>query len=345
MKYREIPHTDLKVSLIGLGTMTWGEQNTEAEGHEQMDYALDAGINLFDVAEMYPVPPRPETCHETERIIGTWFKATGNRDKVILATKVTGPGGHVKHIRDGGRLNRQNIESALEGSLQRLQTETIDLYQLHWPDRPVPIFGGRDYSHPAQDDSVPLEETLGVLADLQKAGKIRHIGISNETPWGTMKYLQLAESKGLPRMVTIQNSYSLINRCFDGGLSEICYREGIRLLAYSPLAFGKLSGKYLGGAQPKGARVTLWERFSRYNGPNSDAAVAEYVRIANEAGIDPAQMALAWINGRGHVASNLIGATNMEQLKSNIDSVDIELPGEVRKAIDTVHGRYPNPCP
>ncbi len=345
MKYRDIPHTDLNVSLIGLGTMTWGEQNTEAEGHEQMDYALDAGINLFDVAEMYPVPPRPETCNETERIIGTWFKATGNRDKVILATKVAGPGSHVQHIRNGGGLNRENIESALEGSLQRLQTDYVDLYQLHWPDRIVPIFGGRDYSHPTQDDSIPLEETLSVLADLQKAGKIRHIGISNETPWGTMKYLQLAESKGLPRMVTIQNSYSLINRCFDGGLSEICYREGIRLLAYSPLAFGKLSGKYLNGAKPQGARVTLWERFSRYNGPNSDAAITEYVRIANEAGIDPAQMALAWINGRDHVASNLIGATSMVQLKSNIGSVDIDLPGEVRKAIDTVHHRYPNPCP
>ena len=345
MKYREIPHTDLKVSLIGLGTMTWGEQNTEAEGHEQMDYALDAGVNLFDVAEMYPVPPRPETCHETERIIGTWFKKTGNRDKVTLATKVTGPGPHVLHIRNGGPLNRKNIESALEGSLRRLQTDYIDLYQLHWPDRPVPIFGGRDYSHPAQDDSVPLEETLSVLADLQKAGKIRYAGLSNETPWGTMKYLQLAETKGLPRMVTIQNSYNLINRCFDGGLSEICYREGIRLLAYSPLAFGKLSGKYLNGATPEKARITLWERFARYNGPNSDAAIAEYVRIAGEAGLDPAQMALAWINSRQHVASNLIGATTMEQLKSNIESVDLELSGEIRKAIDTVHSRYPNPCP
>lgn len=345
MEYREIPHTDLRVSLIGLGTMTWGEQNTEEEGHEQMDYALEQGVDFFDVAEMYPVPPVADTCHETERIIGTWFQKTGNRDKVTLATKVVGPGPHVNHIRDGGGLDRKNIEAALEGSLKRLQTDYIDLYQLHWPERQVPLFGGRDYSPPKNEDSVPLEETLEVLADLQKAGKIRHVGTSNETAWGTMKYLQLAESKGLPRMVTIQNSYNLINRCFDNSLSEICHYEGVRLLAYSPLAFGKLSGKYLNGAMPEGARVTKWERFARYNGPNSDAAIAEYVRIAREAGLDPAQMALAWINGREHVASNLIGATTMEQLKSNIASVDLKLSGEVRKAIDTVHHRFPNPCP
>jgi len=345
MEYREIPHTDLRVSLIGLGTMTWGEQNTEEEGHEQMDYALEQGVNLFDVAEMYPVPPVAETCHETERIIGTWFQKTGNRDKVILATKVVGPGPHVDHIRNGGGLDRKNIEAAVEGSLQRLQTDYIDLYQLHWPDRQVPLFGGRDYSPPKNDQSIPLEETLEVLADLQKAGKIRHVGTSNETAWGTMKYLQLAESRGLPRMVTIQNSYNLINRCFDNSISEICHYEGVRLLAYSPLAFGKLSGKYLNGAMPEGARVTKWERFARYNGPNSDAAIAEYVQIAKDAGLDPAQMALAWINSREHVASNLIGATTMEQLKTNIDSVNLKLPGEVRKAIDTAHHRFPNPCP
>ncbi|NNE93305.1 MAG: NADP(H)-dependent aldo-keto reductase [Verrucomicrobiales bacterium] len=349
MKYREIPRSDLNVSLIGLGTMTWGEQNTEAEGHEQMDYAIEQGINLFDVAEMYPVPPIAETCHETERIIGTWFASRpGMREKIVLATKVVGPGPHVSHIRDGeARLDRKNIEAACEASLERLQTDVIDLYQLHWPDRPVPIFGGRDYSHPKNDDSVPIEETLAVLADLRDAGKVRYFGLSNETCWGTMKFLQLADqSEGkLPRMVTIQNSYSLINRTFDTGLSEICHREDVRLLAYSPLAFGKLSGKYLDGAQPENARCTLWERFARYNGPGADAAIAEYVRLAREAGLDPAQMALAWINQRPHVASNLIGATTMEQLKSNIASVDIELPGEIRKAIDTVHSRYPNPTP
>ncbi len=345
MEYRAIPHTDLQVSLIGLGTMTWGEQNTEAEGHEQMDFALENGVNLFDVAEMYPVPPRAETCHETERIIGTWFAATGNREKVILATKVVGPGPHVSHVRKDTRLDRQNITEAIEGSLKRLQTDYIDLYQLHWPDRPVPIFGTRDFSAPKNSSAIPIEETLGVLADLVEQGKVRHVGLSNETPWGTMKFLQQAASGELPRMVTIQNSYNLLNRTFDGGLAEVCYEEGIRLLAYSPLAFGRLSGKYRGGAQPKGARITLWERFARYNGPNSDAAVDEYAKIADEAGLSLAQMSLAWINQRFHVASNLIGATSMEQLKENIASVDITLPGEVRKAIETVHHRFPNPCP
>ncbi len=345
MKYRNIPHTDLDVSVIGLGTMTWGEQNTEAEGHEQMDYALEQGVNFFDVAEMYPVPPRAETCHETERIIGTWFADRGNRDKVILATKVAGPGPHINHIRGGSELNREHIEAAVEGSLKRLQTDYIDLYQLHWPSRAVPLFGGRDYNPPKNDESVPLEETLTVLQDLVEAGKIRHVGLSNETPWGTMKSLHLAETKGLPRMVTIQNSYNLINRTFDGGLSEICHQEGIRLLAYSPLAFGKLSGKYLGGAKPENARCTLWGRFARYNGPNADAAIQAYVDLAAEAGLDPAQMALAWVNQRSHVASNLIGATTMQQLRDNIASIDIELSGEIRKKIDTIHSRYPNPTP
>lgn len=345
MKYREIPHTDLCVSLIGLGTMTWGEQNSETEGHEQMDYALERGINLIDTAEMYPVPPRPETCHETERIIGTWLASRGARDKVILATKVVGPGPHVTHVREGNRLNRTHIKAAVEGSLSRLRTDYIDLYQLHWPDRPVPLFGTRDYSPPKTRDSVPIEETLGVLWKLVEEGKIRHVGLSNETPWGTMHFLELAKSGPFPRMVTIQNSYNLLNRTFDGGLSEICHEEGIRLLAYSPLAFGRLSGKYRGGQRPAGARLTLWERFARYNGPNADAAIEEYARIADEAGLDLAQMSLAWINQRPHVASNLIGATTMAQLKANIDSVDLELPGEVRKAIDTVHHRFPNPCP
>lgn len=346
MKYRNIPRTDLDVSLIGLGTMTWGEQNTEAEGHEQMDYALERGINLFDVAEMYPVPPRPETCHETERVMGTWFASRpGARDKVILATKVVGPGPHVTHVRPDARLDRKNIEAAIEGSLKRLQTDRIDLYQLHWPDRKVPLFGKRDYEEPEIDESTPIEETLAVLQDLKDAGKVRYFGLSNETPWGTMKFLQQAEQRGLPRMVTIQNSYNLLNRCFDGGLSEICHREDVRLLAYSPLAFGRLSGKYRHGARPEGARCTLWERFARYNGPNADAAIDEYCQIAEESGLDPAQMALAWINSRPHVASNLIGATRMEQLKANIDSVDIELSSDVMSAIEEVHRHYPNPCP
>jgi aryl-alcohol dehydrogenase-like predicted oxidoreductase len=345
MKFREIPHTGLRISLIGLGTMTWGEQNTEAEGHEQMDYALGRGVNFFDTAEMYPVPPRPETCHETERIIGTWFAARGTRDQVILATKAVGPGPHVTHVRDGNRHDRKNLTAALEGSLRRLQTDHIDLYQLHWPDRPVPLFGTRDYSPPQPGETIPIEETLAVLADFVKEGKVRHIGLSNETPWGTMRFLELARSGALPRAVTIQNSYNLLNRTFDAGLSEICHEEGLRLLAYSPLAFGRLSGKYRNGNRPEGARLTIWERFARYNGANSDAAIEDYARIAAEAGLDLAQMSLAWINGRFHVASNLIGATTMEQLKSNIDSVDVELSGDVLAAIEAVHRRIPNPCP
>lgn len=345
MKYREIPRAGLRVSLIGLGTMTWGEQNTEAEGHEQMDYALERGVNLFDTAEMYPVPPRPETCHETERIVGTWFASRGKREQVVLATKAVGPGPHVTHVREGNRHDRRNLTSALEGSLRRLRTDCIDLYQLHWPDRPVPLFGKRDYSPPESGGTVPIEETLAILAGFVKEGKVRHIGLSNETPWGTMRFLELARGGGLPRAVTIQNAYNLLNRTFDAGLSEICHEEGLRLLAYSPLAFGRLSGKYRHGNRPAGARLTLWDRFSRYNGANSDAAVEEYARIAEEAGLDFAQMSLAWINGRSHVASNLVGATTMEQLKADIDSVDLELPPDVLAAIDAVHRQYPNPCP
>jgi aryl-alcohol dehydrogenase-like predicted oxidoreductase len=310
-----------------------------------MDYALGEGVNFWDTAEMYPVPPIAETCHRTESIIGTWFASRKQRDKVILASKIAGPGPHITHIRGGSRMNRDHIMQAIEGSLQRLQTDYIDLYQLHWPDRPVPIFGTRDYSPPKGADPVPIEETLGVLAELIKQGKIRYVGLSNETPWGAMKFLQIAEREGLPRMVTIQNSYNLLNRTFDSGLSEICEEEGMRSLPYSPLAFGRLAGKYRRGAKPEGARITLWERFARYNGPNSDAAIEEYAKIAEDAGLDFAQMSLAWINQRHHVASNLIGATTMEQLKSNIDSINVELSGEVRKAIDTVHHRYPNPCP
>lgn len=345
MRYREIPHSDLEVSAIGLGTMTWGEQNSETDGFEQMDYALERGVTLFDTAEMYPVPSRKETCHETERIIGRWFERRGTRDQVILATKVAGPGHHVAHIRDGVGFTRQALSEALEGSLKRLKTDRIDLYQLHWPSRPVPLFGTRDYSPPKDDRSIPLDDTLEWLGERIDEGKIRHIGLSNETPWGAMKSLELARTGQHPRMVTIQNSYNLLNRCFDGGLSEICHLEGLRLLAYSPLAFGRLSGKYRGGQLPEGSRLALWKWFARYNGPNADAAIEAYAQIAEEAGIDLAKMSLAWVNGRFHVASTLIGATTLDQLKTNIESIELTLPGEVRRAIDKVHHRFPNPCP
>lgn len=349
MVYNEIPHTDLTVSVIGLGTMTWGEQNTEGEAFQQLDYAIDKGVNVIDTAEMYPVPPRVETCHTTESIIGNWFSKRGksHRDKVILATKVVGSSAHIKHIRDGGGLDRKNLEEALHGSLKRLQTDMIDLYQLHWPDRSVPLFGTRDYSPPKKQarSPVPLEETLGVLEGFVRAGKIRYIGLSNETPWGTMKCLELARDGKLPRIVTIQNAYNILNRSFDNGLSEVCHEEGVRLLAYSPLAFGRLTGKYRNGAMPKRSRLALWDRFARYNGPNADAAIEAYAEIAEQAGLELSQMCLAWINQRPHIGSNLIGATNLNQLESNIKSAAIELSGEVRRAIDKVHHRFPNPCP
>ncbi len=346
MKFCEIPHSDLRVSLIGLGTMTYGEQNTQEEAFEQMDYAREAGVNLFDTAEMYPVPPVAETVHATETIIGSWLAARpGAREDTVIATKVAGPSPHMTYIRGGSRLNRHHIERALEGSLQRLKTDYVDLYQLHWPDRQVPLFGGRDYSPPKGDDAVPVEETLAVLADCVKSGKVRHIGISNETPWGTMRFLQAAKELDLPRMITIQNSYNLLNRTYDGGLSEISHYEGIKLLAYSPLAFGRLSGKYRGGVLPEGARLTRWERFARYNGPTADAAIEEYASIAKDAGLSLTQLSLAWINQRPHLGSNLIGATTMEQLRENIASIDVELDGETRRRIDSVHQRFPNPCP
>lgn len=344
MQYREIPHTELRVSLIGLGTMTWGEQNTAAEAYEQMDYALERGVNFFDTAEMYPVPPRPETCHETERIIGQWFAKSGKRDQVILATKAVGPPPHVSHVREGMRFNRAKLTEALEGSLRRLQTDRIDLYQLHWPDRPVPLFGRRDFQPIGDPDTVPIEESLEVLADFVAQGKVRYIGLSNETPWGAMRFLELARGGALPRVCTIQNSFNLLNRHFNLGLSEICHEEGLRLLAYSPLAFGRLSGKYRGGQKPPGARLTLFSRFARYNGELADAAIEAYARIAEEAGLDLAQMSLAWINHQAQVASNLIGATTMDQLKSNIDSADLELSAEVLQAIEAVQARFPNPC-
>jgi len=346
MQYRKIPNTDLDVSLIGLGTMTWGEQNSQADAFEQMDYALEQGVTLFDTAEMYPVPPSAETYSRTESIIGHWLRDRGSRDEIILATKVAGPSVHAKHIREGkSRLNRKNVEAALDASLKRLRTDFVDLYQLHWPDRSVPLFGTRDYSPPKQDVSVPIEETLEALETIRATGKVRYFGLSNETPWGAMRFLQLANERDWPRVATIQNAYNLLNRTFDSGLSEICHQEDLRLLAYSPLAFGALSGKYLGGARPEGARITRWERFSRYQGPNAEAAIGEYVKIAGQAGLDPAQMALAFVNGRPSVVSNLIGATTMAQLRDNIASVDLHLPGEIRRQIDRVHSRYPNPCP
>jgi aryl-alcohol dehydrogenase-like predicted oxidoreductase len=326
--------------------MTYGQQNTETQAHSQLDRALDAGINLIDTAEMYPVPPEAETQGRTERYIGSWLAARGCRDRVILATKVAGPGNWLSYLRGGNiRLDRSNIEAAIEASLKRLRTDYIDLYQLHWPDRKTNYFGKLGYRHQTDDRSVPLLETLQVLGDLVATGKVRHIGISNETPWGTMRLLELAERHGLPRPMSIQNPYSLLNRTFEIGLAEIAIREKCGLLAYSPLAMGVLSGKYLNGARPPQARLTLFKRFDRYSNSQSDRACEEYVALAHRYGLDPAQMALAWVTSRPFVTSNIIGATTMEQLEGDLASIDLRLSDEVIEEIEAIHTRQPNPSP
>ena len=346
MQHRPLGHTGIDVSVLCLGTMTFGEQNTEAQAHAQLDRALAAGVNFIDTAEMYPVPPRAETQGRTESYIGSWLAARGCRDQVILATKVAGPGDWINWLRGGGhRLDRRNIEAALDASLRRLRTDYVDLYQLHWPDRETNFFGKLGFSPAQEDDSVPLLETLEVLGDLAKAGKVRAVGVSNETPWGLMRYLSLAEQHGLPRMASIQNPYSLLNRTFEIGLAEVALRERCGLLAYSPLGFGVLSGKYLGGQRPAGARLTLFERFSRYSNPESERATARYVDLARRHGLDPAQMALAWVTSRPFTTSNIIGATTLGQLESNLASVELGLSDDVISEIEAIHQAQPNPAP
>ncbi|WP_430968354.1 NADP(H)-dependent aldo-keto reductase [Spongiimicrobium sp. 2-473A-2-J] len=346
MKYTKLPHTDLEVSKICLGTMTWGRQNTEEEGHQQMNYALDQGVNFFDTAELYPVPAKKELYAATEEIIGNWFKKTGNRDKVILASKIAGKGDYTKFIRTTG-FSRDSIIEAVEGSLTRLQTDYIDLYQLHWPERATNFFGQRGYTHQVTDywkDNI--HQVLETLRDLVQEGKIRHVGLSNETPWGTMRFLE--ESKvhdSLPRMITIQNPYSLLNRTFEVGLAEIAIRENIGLIPYSPMGFGVLSGKYLGGKMPENARITIFPNYSRYSGETAVAATQRYYDLAQEHQMSLAQMALAFVNTRPFVTSTIIGATSMEQLKENIASIELDLSEEVLKGIEEIHGAIPNPAP
>lgn len=346
MDYRKLGRTGLKVSELCLGTMTWGEQNTEGEGHEQMDYALDQGINFFDTAELYAIPPKPETQGRTEEIIGTWFQSRKNRDKVILATKVIGRSQMTHFREDGapGELSRAQIFEAVDKSLQRLQTDYIDLYQLHWPDRPIRIFTGLGYQ-PFEGDFHPIEETLEILNELVTSGKVRHIGVSNETAWGTMKFISVAEQKNLPRIVSIQNAYNLLNRSYEVGLSEVTHREQVGLLAYSPLAQGYLTGKYEGGVLPEGSRKQLFQRLGRYETVNAAEAITSYLNIAKKYGLDPSQMAIEFVTSRFFVTSNIIGATTMEQLKTNIASIDLDLSEEVLKEIEDVHLRYSNPCP
>ena len=348
MEFRQLGHTDIKVSSICLGTMTWGEQNTEAEGHEQMDYAVDMGINFFDTAEMYAVPPKPDTQGSTEEIIGTWLKKTGKRDEIILATKVSGRA-RFDWLRDDGSKTQhspEQIMEAIDKSLGRLQTDYVDLYQLHWPDRPMAVFGGGfGYKH-LSDQINRIEDILGVLADIQKAGKVRHFGLSNETPWGIMKFLQHAElNKDLPRIVSVQNAYNLVNRIYELGSSEIYHHEGVGLLAYSPLAQGYLTGKYQNGALPQGSRKQLFDRLQRYETPGADTAISAYLGIAEKWGLDASQLANQFVTTRDFVTSNIIGATTMEQLKLAVTSVDIEMSDELLGEIEAVHMRAPNVCP
>lgn len=346
MHYHRIPHSTLEVSQLGLGTMTFGEQNSEADAHQQLDFALASGINFIDTAEMYPVPPRPETQGLTEQYIGSWLKARGSRDKVILASKVAGPSrGADASIRPNQALDRKNIRDALDASLKRLNTDYLDLYQLHWPQRQTNYFGKLGYQYSETTIPVTLLETLEALTEQVRAGKIRYIGVSNETAWGVMRYLQLAEKHELPRIVTIQNPYSLLNRSFEVGLAEISQHEGVELLAYSSLAFGTLSGKYLNGAKPAGARNTLFSRFTRYSGEQSQLAIAEYVALAQKHYLDPSQMALAYVRQQPFVASTLLGATTMEQLKINIDSFNLTLDADVLEGIEAIHRRYTYPAP
>ncbi len=344
MEYRRLGRSDIKVSALCLGTMTWGEQNSEPDGHRQMDYALDRGVNFWDTAEAYAVPPRRETYGRTEEIIGAWFAARGKRERIVLASKIAGPDPRFAYIRDGKlRFDRKNILAALEASLKRLRTDYIDLYQLHWPERQVNIFGQLGYVHDATEDWTPFAETLGVLGDCVKAGKIRAIGISNETPWGTMRWLDAAEAGAGPRMVSVQNVYSLVNRTFEIGMAEVAIRESCGLLAYSPLAMGILTGKYLNGVRPEGARLSLFKHF-RYHGYAEHPSLARYVELARAHGLDPAQMALAFVRQRPFVTSVIIGATDMTQLAANIASADLALKPETLDAIEAIHKSHANPC-
>ena len=351
MEFRNLGKTDIKVSSICLGTMTWGGQNTEADAHEQLDYSLDHEVNFIDTAEMYAVPTKQETQGKTEEYIGTWLKAQNNRDKVILATKVSGRSGitYMRENNENTKLSKKDIHYAVEQSLKRLQTDYIDLYQVHWPDRPFGAFSGKlEYKHMENPDAIDIEETLSALDDLVKSGKVRHIGLSNETPWGTMRYLHLAETKSLPRVVSIQNAYNLVNRSFEVGSSEIAHQESVGLLSYSPLAQGILSGKYLNGQMPEGSRLALFgdgPLMHRYKSEKTVKAVEMYVGIAKKFEIDPCQMAIRFCDIQPFMTSTIIGATKMDQLKTCIDSVHLDLTKEVLNEIKKVHSEIPHPAP
>ena len=354
MQYKKLGTTNLEVSVIGLGSMTFGEQNSQSEAFEQMNYANERGINYIDTAEIYPIYPKQETCGKTEEIIGKWLKTKKNRDKIILGSKIASnhPAGigatKLAWIRKGGenlRFDKENMIKAVEGSLRRLQTDYIDLYQLHWPERKIGMFGQLDFKYDPSDTWTPIEEVLENLNNLIKSGKIRYVGLSNETPWGVLNFLKIAEQKKLPRMMSVQNCYSLVNRVFDITNSEVSIREQCGLLAYSPLAGGRLSGKYINHKKPTNARYTLWpRRFSRHNTERGEIAIEKYVNLAMKYNIAPATFANAFVNDRSFVTSNIIGATNMKQLKEDIDSIDLTLTKEMLEEIENIHLSDPNPC-
>ncbi len=324
--------------------MTWGNQNTEAEGHAQLDYAFENGVNFIDTAELYPVPATAETQGRTSNIIGTWLQKTGNRDKVILASKIAGGGDYTSHIRTTGFV--KGIKDAVNNELARLQTDYVDLFQLHWPERQTNTFGVRDYVHNPNDQwEDNFKEVLHVLDEVIKEGKIRQVGLSNEKAWGTMRYLEESKKHNLPRMITIQNAYSLLNRVFEGDHAEIAIRENIKLLAYSPMAFGVLSGKYIKGTAADNSRLTLFPRFARYSSEQATEATKQYLKLAEANNLSLAQMALAFVNQRPFVASTIIGATTVEQLKENIDSINVELSDELLNKINAIHAAIPNPAP
>jgi aryl-alcohol dehydrogenase-like predicted oxidoreductase len=346
MQYKMLGGSDLRVSRIALGTMTFGSQNTEAQAWEQLDYAVAEGVNFLDTAEMYPVPTSADYQGASEAILGRWMQSRGNREQLVLATKVTGPGDLCRYIRPNVGLSAACIREAIDASLGRLQTDYVDLYQLHWPERQSNFFGQLGYvPGDSADDGVSMEETLRALKVLVDEGRVRYVGLSNETAWGTMEFLRLADKLDLPRVVSVQNPYSLLNRSLEVGLAEVMLREQVELLAYSPLAFGVLSGKYLDGARPDGSRLKLYPNYQRYLTEQGQAATRAYVALAREAGLDPSQMALAYVNSRPFLGSNIIGASRMDQLRSNIASVELVLSDDVLVQIEAIHARYTYPCP
>ena len=343
MEYNKLPGTNIDVSKICLGTMTWGRQNSDSEAYEQMDYSLDHGVNFFDTAELYPVPATPDRYADTERIIGNWFSSRNNREKIILATKIAGPGDYTAHIRKTG-FKGSSIEDAVNGSLQRLKTDYIDLYQLHWPERMTNFFGKRGFNYVDDGWEDNFQEILEKLKKIVNQGKIRHIGLSNENPWGFMKFIEYSKI-GLPKMITIQNPYSLLNRLFEIGNAEVCKREETGLLAYSPLGFGVLSGKYRNGKIPDNSRLKLFPNLSRFSNDNCIKAVDMYYQISQKYNMTLAEMSLAFVNDRPFVTSNIIGATSMDQLKENINSINIKLSDDIIYEINKVNEEIPNPAP